>query len=215
MINRIQSLKWLAVAVVAFTGFGPEQATAANPPVSQAVLVVSHGIDESNVVKLNAKKLEKWMVVQASHRAEADMPEWRGLIAKLSGSSSGDLVDRVNRTINDVRYVAETADEWQSPGAFLRRGGDCEDYAIAKYMALRALGVPAAKMRVLALPPTQKRLAHAILTVETSQGWMVLDNLEPEIYPLTRSIARTYVFGVNDTVWWVNLGARDRVASAE
>jgi predicted transglutaminase-like cysteine proteinase len=41
-------------------------------------------------------------------------------------------------------------DYWSSPLEFLNRGqGDCEDYAIAKYFSLIAMGVSPAKMRMV------------------------------------------------------------------
>src|SRR5204863_10061112 len=53
----------------------------------------------------------------------------------------------INRAINlAVRPVDDLAqygelDVWASPLATLMRGGDCEDYAIAKFVALRLAGI--------------------------------------------------------------------------
>ena len=40
-------------------------------------------------------------------------------------------------------------DDWESPLTFLQRSGDCEDYAIAKYLTLRLLGIPKSEMAIL------------------------------------------------------------------
>ena len=59
------------------------------------------------------------------------------------------------------------------PGEFLHRGGDCEDYALAKYLALRALGFAAADLRIVALSDAARGLHHAVLTVRLEGRWMM------------------------------------------
>ena len=56
-----------------------------------------------------------------------------------------DQLQAVNRFLNDWRYQADQQnygrrDYWATPLEFLRRSGDCEDYAIIKYVSLRQLG---------------------------------------------------------------------------
>ena len=53
---------------------------------------------------------------------------------------------------------------------FFTRGGDCEDFAIAKYTALRALGVPEERLRVAIVHDDEKNLPHAILVVYTDNA---------------------------------------------
>ncbi len=83
--------------------------------------------------------------------------------------------------MNKVRYIGDQknwgkSDYWATPIEFLTYGGDCEDFAIAKYVSLRALGVPDRAMRIAIVKDTQKGIAHAILIVYTEDGPMVLDN---------------------------------------
>ncbi len=58
--------------------------------------------------------------------------------------------------------------------------GDCEDYALEKRRLLIRSGVPAASllMTVVRQPNGD---GHAVLTVHTSMGDFVLDNLEPRV----------------------------------
>ncbi len=92
--------------------------------------------------------------------------------------------DEVNRAVNDaVRYVSDAAlhgmaDRWSAPLATLAgAAGDCEDYAIAKYVALREAGTPAADMRLLLVRDRTLRQDHAVLAVREGERWLVLDNL--------------------------------------
>jgi predicted transglutaminase-like cysteine proteinase len=93
----------------------------------------------------------------------------------------------VNQRVNNaIRYTSDltqwaTADEWSAPlaggkGSFETGLGDCEDYAIAKYVALRAAGVPAKQLRVLLVRDNIARLDHAVLAAKEDGHWYVLDN---------------------------------------
>lgn len=51
------------------------------------------------------------------------------------------IIQQVHYYYNAVPYVTDYTDEWKHPSAFLLEGGDCEDYAIAKYFALKGHGI--------------------------------------------------------------------------
>ena len=93
----------------------------------------------------------------------------------------------VNQRVNNaIRYTSDmtqwgTPDEWSAPfaagkGSFETGMGDCEDYAIAKYVALRAAGVSAKQLRVLLVRDNIARLEHAVLAANADGHWYVLDN---------------------------------------
>ena len=54
--------------------------------------------------------------------------------------------------------------------------GDCEDFAIAKYFALRDLGFPASQMRIVVLKDTLRNLDHAVTAVYLDGDAWILDN---------------------------------------
>ncbi len=69
------------------------------------------------------------------------------------------------------------SDYWADPVEFLTHGGDCEDFAIAKYASLRMLGVPEDHLRIAIVRDLQKQVMHAILIVYTDNGdALILDN---------------------------------------
>jgi len=93
----------------------------------------------------------------------------------------------VNQRVNNaIRYTSDMTqwgkpDEWSAPladgkGSFETGLGDCEDYAIAKYVALRAAGVTAKQLRVLLVRDDVARLEHAVLAANEDGRWYVLDN---------------------------------------
>lgn len=58
--------------------------------------------------------------------------------------------------------------------------GDCEDYVLEKRRELMKLGVPAGDLLITVVRQPNGD-GHAVLTVRTSQGDYVLDNLEPRV----------------------------------
>ena len=72
------------------------------------------------------------------------------LINAVKAKSGRGQLDEANRAVNmAIRYVSDfaqhgEADRWSAPLATFATGkGDCEDYAIAKYVALTEAGFPA------------------------------------------------------------------------
>jgi predicted transglutaminase-like cysteine proteinase len=117
---------------------------------------------------------------------------------------------RINRIVNSANYAPDMelwgkADYWATPGELFGRGGDCEDFATAKFLMLRDTGVPSSQMFVLVLHAGFGGAAHAVLIVETEDGPRVLDNLRNRIYPLSGSMARRTAFAINDKTMWVPL----------
>jgi predicted transglutaminase-like cysteine proteinase len=88
-------------------------------------------------------------------------------------------IEAVNDYMNKVAFVPDSKnygekDHWATPMEFLARGGDCEDYAVAKYVSLRALGIPKDKMRIAIVNDEVMRMPHAVLIVYDRGQAMVL-----------------------------------------
>lgn len=116
----------------------------------------------------------------------------------------------VNAMLNQVAYTSDNtnygkSDYWATPIEFLTRGGDCEDYAIAKYTALRMLGVPEERLRIMILQDMQKNIPHAVLVVYTDDGSpLILDN---QIKAATRADRISHykpIFSINRNAWWLH-----------
>ena len=66
-------------------------------------------------------------------------------------------------------------DRWSPPPETFTTGhGDCKDYAIAKYVALKAAGVDEVKLVVVR--ETVARENHAAVAVRLEGKWLILDN---------------------------------------
>ncbi len=92
-------------------------------------------------------------------------------------------IERINRAINAaIRYTSDSEqygvpDLWTAPLATLGTGrGDCEDYAIAKYAALRDAGFSSDSLRLLIVRDRVARQDHAVVGVRQDGRWLMLDN---------------------------------------
>jgi predicted transglutaminase-like cysteine proteinase len=89
----------------------------------------------------------------------------------------------INRAINlAIRPMSDLAqygviDLWSSPLATLTRGaGDCEDYAIAKFVALQLAGISPDDLRIVIMHDTIRGEDHAVAAARLDGRWLTLDN---------------------------------------
>jgi predicted transglutaminase-like cysteine proteinase len=89
----------------------------------------------------------------------------------------------INRAINlAIRPMSDLAqwgeiDVWSSPlVTFTHGAGDCEDYAIAKFVALRLAGVAPENLRIVVMRDTIHGEAHAVAMARLDGHWLTLDN---------------------------------------
>jgi predicted transglutaminase-like cysteine proteinase len=121
--------------------------------------------------------------------AACRVADWTRTIDKLRSRSAIRQLKAVNREVNALTYVADTdnwaeADYWATPREMLARGGDCEDFATAKYFALRRLGFAAADLRIAVVWDAVDREQHAVLLARAGGRTLVLDNKRSGLTPL-------------------------------
>jgi predicted transglutaminase-like cysteine proteinase len=89
----------------------------------------------------------------------------------------------INRAINlAIRPMSDLAqygeiDVWSSPlVTFAHGAGDCEDYAIAKFVALRLAGISPDDLRIVIMRDTLRGEDHAVAAARLDGRWLMLDN---------------------------------------
>lgn len=143
---------------------------------------------------------------------------WRDLLTGSAGQTESAKLRRVNEFFNrKIRFGDDTKiwgvlDYWATPLEVLGRGeGDCEDFAIAKYITLKLVGVPSEKMRLTYVkariggPQSTIVQAHMVLSYYQApeDEPLILDNLISDIRPASRRPDLTTVFGFNAEGLWV------------
>lgn len=175
----------------------------------------------------NLKPFTKWtrmfgrLEASLNTRAGQDVVrEFQGDLAAMQGLSLTAMARKVNTLVNKTPYIEDSqkwgvSDYWATPVEFLNRGGDCEDFAISKYTALRMLGVPEERLRVAIVHDIQKNIPHAVLIVYTDDGAMILDNQSSEAR-LARDMIDRYrpIFSINRMAWWLHTRPRETVVAS-
>src|SRR5277367_2620187 len=92
-------------------------------------------------------------------------------------------IGEINRAINlAIRPMSDLAqygqiDVWSSPlVTFTHGAGDCEDYAIAKFVALRLAGIAPDDLRIVVIHDTLSGEDHAVAAARLDGHWLTLDN---------------------------------------
>ncbi len=133
---------------------------------------------------------------------------WHQLLSRLSRVRWVAQLDGVNRFVNGTPYVGlplvvQPAQRWETPREFLRYGGDCMDFVIAKYFSLREMGVPASVLRIVVVHDRQLNAGHAVLAVYDRYDWYILDNQNGSIW-WSRVVGRYEpVYAFNEQHAWL------------
>ncbi len=144
-------------------------------------------------------------MIQMADRAAA-MPDERDRLAAVNGFFNQRVAFR-----DDIEVWGQI-DYWATPLELLDKGaGDCEDYAIAKYMSLLAAGVPQSRLRMVYVRAQfqGRPQAHMVLAyyAQPEAEPLILDNINPEIRPASLRPDLTPVFSFNGEGLWSGVGA--------
>ena len=114
----------------------------------------------------------------------------------------------VNRYINRQRYKEDrvssrsgAGNQWETLAGFLHSGGDCEDFAVAKYFVLREFGVDADDMRIVIGREPQRATHHAMLAIRFDEDVWLLENDNTIHRNGSQDITR-FVYAINERGIW-------------
>jgi predicted transglutaminase-like cysteine proteinase len=158
----------------------------------------------------------KWTTVMARFedqmQTSATSPrvmKWTAAIRNLQDVSTEEKIRGVNDYVNQTRYIEDNqnwgkSDYWATPIEFFSKGGDCEDFAIAKYASLRALGFSTEQLRIAIVQDTRRNMPHALLIVYTDEGAFVLDNQDKRVENIGDVARYQPIFSINASSWWLH-----------
>jgi len=144
------------------------------------------------------------------------------MMEKLVDLPEDQVVNKVNGFFNQLEYRPDIktwkkSDYWASRLEFLGQGqGDCEDYAVAKFLTMIQLGVPAEKLFLTYVKAVgYADAAHLVVTYykEPDTPPFVLDNYNKTILPATQrtDLVPVYSFTANDLYIQKQHGLGNRV----
>ena len=171
---------------------------------------------------LHCNALDSTRLLQSAQKTGAPaVQRTQALIREMEQVAGADELDKV-KAINQfynrqIQYREDidnwgVVDYWASPMELLNRGaGDCEDYAIAKYFSLIAMGLTPAKMRMVYVRAQnggaiQAHMVLAYYPEPNAEPW-ILDNLITDIRPASRRPDLAPVFSFNAEGLWQGVGS--------
>jgi predicted transglutaminase-like cysteine proteinase len=136
---------------------------------------------------------------------------WEGLIIQDMSTTDLDKLKRVNDFLNQMEFVDDRIhwkkeDYWATPIEFLStRGGDCEDFAIAKYFTLKIMGVDEDKLNLTYVKALNLNVHHMVLTYFSTPDAepLILDSLVGEIKPASQRADLIPIYSFNGTGLWL------------
>jgi len=149
-------------------------------------------------------------VTRFGQEARTRLRNWQDFLKGRSAESPAERelqhLAQVNDYFNRVRFLSDlqhwgAEDYWATPAEFsASHGGDCEDYAIAKYFALKELGVPTTRLRITYVTSTRIRQPHMVLAYYPTPAAepLILDNLDDRIRPASQRPDLVAVYGFNE-----------------
>lgn len=164
----------------------------------------------------NLKAFTKWVNMFERFDLELNGPSAQKLVHyfktelhQYQSDSIYEMAQDINHVMNQKKYIVDQknwgkSDYWATPLEFIARGGDCEDFAIAKYVALSALGVPEDRLRIAIVQDQIKKMPHAILIVYSERGPYVLDNQIKNIRSSKSIDHYKPIFSINRSAWWLH-----------
>lgn len=172
----------------------------------------------------NLEMFPQWLSVLDRHIRE-DLPDgscnnrqfnrchlnqWLAYLETLKDLDTRTQLKKINLYVNKKAYVLDIdnyglEDYWAIPKQFLDRGGDCEDYAIAKLLSLRWLGHQQLPGRIVVLQDTNLGIPHAILAVYLDDDTLILDNQVNEILSHNNILHYVPIYSLDEKQWWIHL----------
>ena len=145
------------------------------------------------------QKMDKWISV---------VNKSKGFSYQLSKTSNIELLKLVNIEVNKVKYISDQKlyhknDYWATPLEFFKNGGDCEDYAIAKYMILKSYGINKSKMKIAVGYDKKQKDLHSVLIVDMGNNSVyILDNNTDKLINVKDNVTFKPIYTINETGFW-------------
>ncbi len=190
-------------------------------------LFVATGVALTGVNFRIDEKIIDQAVQRYGEQARVRLEQWQELVRQKSGAPEKKQLQLVNDFFNQLEFVSDSihwgkSDYWATPVEFLgSRGGDCEDFSLAKYFTLLAMGVPESKLKLTYVRALDFDQPHMVLTYYISPGAepLVLDNIKKTIKPASKRQDLVPVYSFNGSGLWLAkqrgrgmmLGGRNRL----
>ena len=180
-------------------------------PVMLMLLLV-FGLPAKSVPRLNDQKIIAALSDNYGQRAALRGRAWLAIMANSGDASTADKLAKINSFFNQLQFIDDSKlwgveNYWATPIEFIGvNGGDCEDFAIAKYFSLLELGIADEKMRITMVKSLTLNQYHMVVAYYPTPGAvpLILDNIDGEIKPADQRNDLLPVYSFNGKQLWLN-----------
>jgi len=167
------------------------------------------------------KALEEAVDLDPGQQRIAD---WHALMKEKRDAPEMEKLGSVNSFFNQLEFVDDLYhwgknDYWATPQEMLvSNGGDCEDFATAKYFTLRQLDIPDEKMRLTYVKALKLKQPHMVLSYYTEPiaDPLILDSLVKEILTASERPDLIPIYSFNGQgLWLAKKQSSDRLGGSE
>lgn len=229
VFRRIPAIIMVCVALAALPVSDAESADAeSNVPITSL-------FDGEVLEPVSLSAFLRWEAMLQRHHTETNSLErscdrgflnrcrfqdWVEFLRSLDGKNAWTQLSEVNHYINRLPYAADrfnygSRDYWATPRQFFYRSGDCEDYAIAKFLSLRALGWPKEALRLVGVEDSERGTQHAIIVARLNGDDWVLDNQYEEVVSVSHLPHYRLLWSLSENQSWRVAKTQSSPAAAE
>ena len=149
-----------------------------------------------------------WTSCALSQSGDCIDQGWQGSVQAMGYAGRLEQLRLINHYFNHAKYISDRknygrGDFWGTAEELLSRGGDCEDFAIAKYFALREVGVSPADLRIVVFKDVRGNSIHAALLMNLDGTAYILDNQLSQVIPYDLVLSYRPIYAINETGWWI------------
>lgn len=165
--------------------------------------------------KNNLQLIDEDTLVRAGKQygveAQKRLLKWQNLVREDTSTTDMEKLTKVNHFFNQIQFISDTLhwkqnDYWATPVEFLASGGgDCEDFSVAKYFTLKAMGIEEKKLNLTYVKAIELNQAHMVMTYfKTPEADpLVLDNLTNTIKLASQRLDLLPVYSFNGAGLWL------------
>jgi predicted transglutaminase-like cysteine proteinase len=220
---RVGALVLVASIIGLYSFFMPRPETESHGPEAEPYETLGNVAEVTSTQ--NKDVFWKWVSVQRRYEHEKTLsPEtcsdnacgrlikakamWDENLALMKDMDLPKKMEAVNNLINQIRYMPDSrlygkSDYWATPFEMVEKwGGDCEDFSIAKYYALKQLGVDPSSMRMAMVQDLNLGgIVHEVLLVRVGKKQFMLDNQVKKVTSVQDIMHYRPIYGINEQDW--------------
>ncbi|MDX2319412.1 MAG: transglutaminase-like cysteine peptidase [Moritella sp.] len=171
------------------------------------MLLSASAIALTDIESKQVRKITQFYGERAGKRVNA----WQQVVNNNAASNVDTKLQQINNFFNQLIFIDDIKlwgkeDYWATPLEFLGvGGGDCEDFSIAKYFSLLALGIDDNKLRLVYVKALELNQFHMVVAYypTPSSVPLLLDNLDSEIQPATQRPDLQPIYSFNGSKLWL------------